>query len=55
MGSSSEHCEAGHLETMEPVSVGQLHKIKGRMWKIEKIGENRSGEQLANLVEANND
>ena len=53
MGSSGADCEAGNIETMRPVAVGQIHKIKGRLWKIEKIGKNMTGEQLADLVPYN--
>ncbi len=40
---------SGHVETALPLEVGGEIEIKGRMWVIEKIGENLDGERLANL------
>ena len=50
MGKAGDDCEAGHLETVNPMETGDVFEIKGRKWEVKKVTTNYEGEPLANLV-----
>ena len=36
MGKTGDDCEAGHLETVNPMETGDVFEIKGRKWEVKK-------------------
>lgn len=37
VGKDAEDCVSGELETMIPLQVGHIHRMKGRGWKCEHV------------------